>query len=159
MAAFAALWWLLSNGDPDSWIIGVPAVIAAAWSAQRLGVGHASAVSMPGLLRFIPFFVWESVRGGLDVALRTLSPRMRIEPGFVTYNTILSNQSARALFASCVNLLPGTLSAEIIDARLDVHLLDVTSDYNRELRRLESVVARVFPDAAVTHEGIQDALP
>jgi multicomponent Na+:H+ antiporter subunit E len=147
VAAFAALWWLLSNGDSASWIIGVPAVAVAVWSARRLGPGDAGAVSLTGLLRFIPFFGWESLRGGVDVALRTLSPRMRIEPAFFTYKTSLQNQSARAFFASCINLLPGTLASDIIDDRLDVHLLDRKSDYESELRRLEIAVARVFPDA------------
>jgi multicomponent Na+:H+ antiporter subunit E len=147
VTAFAAIWWLLSNGETASWIIGVPAVVAAVWSVQRLGPGNASAVSLTGLLRFIPFFGWESLRGGVDVALRTLSPRMRIEPAFAAYNTTLRNPSARAFFASCVNLLPGTLAADIIDDRLDVHLLDRKSDYAGELRRLEIAVARVYPDA------------
>jgi multicomponent Na+:H+ antiporter subunit E len=153
LAAFAALWWLLSDGDANSWIIGVPAVVAAVWSASRTGTGDSRMLSLTGLLRFIPFFVWESLRGGVDVALRTLSPRMRIEPAFVAYNTALQNQSARAFFASCVNLLPGTLAADIIDDRLDLHLLDRKSDYARELRRLETAVARVYPDAAAASEA------
>lgn len=147
LAAFAALWWLLTDGETTSWIIGAPAVAAAVWSARRLSPDDARAVSLTGLLRFIPFFGWESLRGGVDVALRTLSPRMRIEPAFVAYNTALQNQSARAFFASCVNLLPGTLSADIIDDRLDVHLLDRKSDYAGELRHLEIAVARVYPNA------------
>lgn len=147
LAMFAALWWLLSNGDPASWIIGLPAVIVAAWSAQRLG--KASTISLTGLLRFIPFFAWESLRGGLDVAMRTLSPRMRIEPGFVAYDTALRGTSARVFFAGCVNLLPGTLAADINENRLDVHQLDLNTDITVELRRLEIAVARVYPDHAI----------
>jgi multicomponent Na+:H+ antiporter subunit E len=146
LAALAGLWWLLSDGDPASWIIGLPAVAAAGWSAHRLRSGGASTISASGLLRFLPFFLWESLRGGIDVALRTLAPRMRIHPGFTVYRTRLRRRDARVLFANCVSLLPGTLAADVDGDRLDVHLLDAGSDPAEELRRLELAVARVYPD-------------
>lgn len=148
LASLAGLWWLLSDGDPASWVIGLPAVVAAGWSAQRLTSGHNGAVSVAGLLRFVPFFIWESLRGGIDVALRTLAPRMRIRPGLATYRTALRRQDARVFFANCVCLLPGTLAADLNGDRLDIHMLDAASDPVGELRRLELPVARVYPDTA-----------
>ncbi len=149
LASLAGLWWLLSGGDPASWVIGVPAVLAAGWWSWRLGPGGTGAVSLPGLLRFVPFFLWQSLRGGIDVSLRTLAPRMRIHPGFTVYRTGLRRRDARLLFVNCVSLLPGTLAADIDGDRLEVHQLDSTTDANGELRRLESVVARVYPDPSI----------
>ncbi|WPL10699.1 putative monovalent cation/H+ antiporter subunit E [Thiorhodovibrio litoralis] len=34
---FAALWMVLTRADPASWVIGVPAVLAATWASVRLG--------------------------------------------------------------------------------------------------------------------------
>ena len=146
LGALAAVWWLLSGGTPSSWVVGVPAVAAAAWAAYRLGGTRARPVSAWGLMRFLPFFLWESLRGGADVAMRTLAPRMRIHPGFTTYRISLRRQDARVLFANCVSLLPGSLAAELNGDRLDLHLLDDRADPDAELRRLERAVARVYPD-------------
>ncbi len=145
LGALAGLWWLLSDGDPTSWVIGLPAVAAAGWSVRRLGSGSAGALSAAGLLRFVPFFIWESLRGGLDVAFRTLAPRMRIRPGLVVYRTGLQHCEARVFFTNCVSLLPGTLAANLDGDRLDVHVLDAGSDAAGELRRLERAVAGVYP--------------
>jgi len=146
LASLAGLWWLLSDGDPASWVIGVPVVLAASWSVRHLGSGGAGAVSVLGLLRFVPFFLWQSLRGGIDVALRTLAPRMRICPGFTVYRSELRRRDALSFFVACVSLLPGSLAAGIDGDRLDVHLLDSATDATDELRRLEAAVARVYPD-------------
>jgi multicomponent Na+:H+ antiporter subunit E len=145
LASLAGLWWLLSDGDPASWLIGLPAVAAAFWSARRLGSYNTAPVSATALLRFLPFFLWESLRGGFDVALRTLAPRMRLSPGLMVYRTSLPRPDARLFFATCVSLLPGTLAADLDEDRLEVHVLDAGADATGELQRLESAVARVYP--------------
>jgi multicomponent Na+:H+ antiporter subunit E len=142
--AFAALWWLLSDGNPESWMVGIPAVLAATWAARRLGTGERSKISTWGLVRFLPLFVLESLRGGIDVARRTLAPRLRIEPGFTSYHIGLEQPNARVFFANCVCLLPGTLAADLQGKALRVHLLDGGINPQAELRRLERAVALIY---------------
>jgi multicomponent Na+:H+ antiporter subunit E len=142
--ALAALWWLLTRSEPGAWLVGVPAVIAAGWAAWSLGAGGHSPISLSGLLRLLPLFIWESLRGGIDVARRTLAPNMRIRPGFIQYRTSLEHSSARVFFTNCVCLLPGTLAADLQDDRIRIHLLDSTLDPQAELERLEIAVARVY---------------
>ncbi len=146
LALFAGLWWLLTVGDWSSWLIGLPVVAAAAWTARRLRPESAGRISLRGLLRFLPFFAWESLRGGIDVASRTLAPRLRIQPGLVAYRIRLQRSDARMFFANCVSLLPGTLAADLRDDVLDVHMLDRRVDPVPELRRLELAVSGVYPD-------------
>jgi multicomponent Na+:H+ antiporter subunit E len=144
LLAFASLWWLLSDGAWGSWLIGLPAVLAAGWAARRLGTGERWTISISGVLRFFPLFLWESLRGGTDVARRTLAPRLRIQPGFTLYRTGLQQTGARVLFANCVCLLPGTLAADLQGDRLRVHMLDDTIDPEVELQRLERAVALIY---------------
>lgn len=146
-AALVGLWWLLSDGETTSWLVGLPVVAAASWSVSRLGAPAAGRISPAGLLLFSVYFLWESVRGGVDVARRTLAPRLRIRPGFTVYRTELTRRDARVLFANCVSLLPGTLAADLRGDRLDVHLLDTGSDTTHQLRRLERAVTRLYPNA------------
>lgn len=151
--ALVAVWVLLSGGDPESWIIGVPAVAAGSWSAHRLRRERRTAISFLGLARFAPLFLWGSLRGGVDVARRILAPTMSVRPGFRCYRTSLFEPSARVFFATCVNLLPGTLTAKIEGDQLRIHQLDITADTDAELRRFERAVARVFGAQAEGRAG------
>lgn len=146
----AGLWWVLTNGSPVSWLIGLPALAGAAWASRRLNRSSSTRISLSGLARFLPFFLWQSLRGGVDVALRTLSPLMRIRPGFSRYRTGLRTPAARTFFANCVCLLPGTLAADLRAEWLEVHVINVESDPNAELASLERVVAGVFADTGET---------
>jgi multicomponent Na+:H+ antiporter subunit E len=143
---FAAVWLVLTDAAPGSWLIGAPAVAAAAWASVRLTPCGPKGVSLAGLARFTVLFVRESVRGGLDVAARTLGPRLRVHPGFSTFDLSLPEGRPRLLMAACVSLLPGTLTAELSGNRLRVHLLDDRVDPREELARLEAAIAALFDD-------------
>lgn len=146
LVALSGLWWLLSGGQTASWWIGLPVIAAATWAVGRLNADRAKTVSLAGGLVFAVFFLYESIRGGIDVALRTLAPRMRIRPGFTVYHTRLKHREARVLFANCVSLLPGTLAADLNGDRLDVHLLNADVDAGKELGRLERAISRLYPE-------------
>lgn len=154
LGLLVGLWLLLTDGDPASWVIGVPAIAAATWTVMRLNAVNEGGMSVSGLLLFVPFFLWESLRGGTDVALRTLAPRMRIRPGFAVYQTRLQRLDARVLFANCVSLLPGSLAADLRGHRLDVHVLDVRADPTTQLGRLERAVERIFSRGERTLEAL-----
>ena len=140
----SGLWWVITNGSVASWFIGLPVIATATWASRRLSRLSGTQISLSGLARFVPFFLWESLRGGVDVALRTLTPRMRIAPGFSRYRTGLKTSSARTLFVNCVSLLPGTLAVDLQDEWLEIHMLDIQLDPNATFARLERVVARLF---------------
>jgi multicomponent Na+:H+ antiporter subunit E len=140
----ASLWVILAGADPASWVIGIPAVAAALWAKSRLSDARIQGLSAPGLIRFVPYFLWESVKGGTDVALRVLGPRVRVDPGYVDYPLRLHRPSARLLFLNTVNLLPGTLTADVQGDRATIHTLDRGGDLVRSLMALEERVAALF---------------
>jgi multicomponent Na+:H+ antiporter subunit E len=142
----AALWIVLARADPASAIIGVPAVLAAAWASWRLATGPGIRLSPWGALRFIPYFVYESVRGGIDVASRVLGPRVRVDPGRQDYRLSLSSPGARVFFVDLVSLLPGTLSADLVGDVVTIHALDQGADMAGDLSQLERRVAALFTE-------------
>lgn len=146
LLVFAALWLVIAGDDPSSWIIGLPTVLFASWSSLRLSPDRPgdSGLKLVGLARFLPYFVIESVRGGVDVAARVLRPRLKIDPGFVRYEPRLAHPVARVVFLDSVSLLPGTLSADLRDGIVEVHALDVSTDLKPALLSLERLVGRLF---------------
>ena len=139
---FALLWWILTEGAITSWLVGAPVVVFAVLASGVLLPG--ASWSLPGILRFIPFFLWHSLRGGVDVAGRALHPRLPISPGLLKHQWRLPTGLPRVLMANTVSMLPGTLSAELGEEFLHVHVLDQTGTFESELTQIETRVARMF---------------
>jgi len=148
-AILAGLWWLLVQGRTDAWLVGLPAVTAAALASIRLAGHPLRRFSPSGLLVFIALFLRESIRGGIDVAHRTLAPRLRVEPGFRNYRVHIEDPAARVLLINCIGLLPGTLAAELNGDLAELHLLDTRDNPEPQLLQLEQAVARLFNLQAV----------
>jgi multicomponent Na+:H+ antiporter subunit E len=135
-SGFAVLWAILSGGE--GWSIGVPAIFIATAASPLLT--PASRWSLPGLARFIPYFFWNSLRGGIDVAARALNPGLPIDPAVLRYEMRLDSTVARVLMADTVTLLPGTLSADLQGNVLLVHVLNRSGPVMDMLGTLEQRV-------------------
>jgi multicomponent Na+:H+ antiporter subunit E len=147
-AGLMALVWLGLNGtDWRSWIVGGPAVLAAAWTSVKLLPAVPWRLSIRGALAFGFFFICESARGGWDVARRALSPGLRLEPVMVRYEPRLPAGVARLFFCAVVTMLPGTAAVAVEERFVVVHILDYSPGVEAELRQLERRVAGLFGHA------------
>jgi multicomponent Na+:H+ antiporter subunit E len=152
-ALFWAIWWLLTDGRTDGLVFGAGFAAAAALMPLVLldapdapPDGPRPRALLPTVLRgllLLPFFLWQSLYGGVDVALRALRPRMPLAPTVLDYRLRLPPGPAPVMLASLVSLMPGTL-ATVSGARLRVHVLDATRGYQDELELLEAQVAWIF---------------
>ena len=143
-AILAVLWWLIVQGRADAWLVGLPTVALAALASVHLGGDALTRLSLAGLVAFLALFLTDSVRGGVDVARRTLGPGLRIQPGFHKYRLHISHPAARVLLINCIGLLPGTLAADLDGDHAELHLLDTGMNPDPQLLRLEQAVARLF---------------
>ncbi len=142
LVLFALMWWILTDGAMDSWPVGLPVVLLATLLSVMLM--PALSWSLRGILRFIPYFLWYSIRGGVDVARRAMHPRLPISPGLFDYSFRLPPGLSRVFMANTVSLLPGTLSVELDEEILRVHVLDETGAIDEELHMLENRLADIF---------------
>lgn len=143
---FSLLWWALTDGTAGSWWIGAPAVAGAVIISVTL-------VPPLGLvwrevMGFVPFFLWHSLKGGVDVAWRAFHPRMPITPELIEYPLRLPPGLPRVILVNTVSLLPGTLSAKLGGQVLKVHVLDSLGDFLAELEALEQRVGCMFRSAS-----------
>jgi multicomponent Na+:H+ antiporter subunit E len=143
-ALMAAAWFGFNGADWNSWIVGGPVVLGAAWVSLRLLPAISWRWSFSGAILFAGFFLRESLRGGWDVARRALAPRLGLAPAIVCYDLRLPAGPARLFFCSAVSLLPGTSVIAIEQSRICVHVLDFSPHVEEELRELERRVAALF---------------
>lgn len=140
----STIWLVLAGTGADAWIPGVVAVAFATFLHVGLGGAGDQRISLRGAVGFLPFFLGQSLRGGMDVARRALSPSLPLAPTFLHYSMRLPTDAAKVLFLNTVSLLPGTFSARLDGDELTIHLLaDDASGLDR-VRRLEERVARIF---------------
>lgn len=144
--AFSAfLWWLLTEGNLSSWEVGVPVIVAATIVSQTLFPSPRWRWRFSSFVRFIPFFLWQSLRGGVDVARRTFHPALPLDPLFFDYHLRLPEGPAQVFLADLVSLLPGTLSANLQQGCLTVHALDGDPlVLTQELQSLENRTAELY---------------
>lgn len=127
----------------------VPAVLATAVAAAiawRLPRTDRPPARVVPLLRFMPYFAVQSVRGGFDVALRALRGRRAVAPAFIEYETRIRSPAVRAFYVNAVSLLPGTFSARLSGDRILVHALHERLPVAELLGELERRIRAVFPE-------------
>jgi multicomponent Na+:H+ antiporter subunit E len=144
VAMLALLWWVLTEGRGDSWLVGAPVVVFAAAVSWRLVVGRRGTWSAAGIARFVLFFLRSSFVGGIDVAARAIHPRLPIDPRIVDYRLRTRDERARVFFMGVLNLLPGTVTVDVRGEMLLVHVIDVRRPVQRQLEELEMHVAAIF---------------
>ncbi len=149
---FVLVWLGLTEGDLKAWGLGLVVAVLAAWASLALPGARPWRWKLPGLLAFIPFFLWHSLRGGVDVARRAYLPRLPLDPALVEHPLRLPDGPSRIFLVNTVNLLPGTLSAELRGNLAVIHMLDASLPAIRELQLLEAKVARLFGE---TLEGTE----
>ena len=139
---FALLWWILTQGAINSWLVQVGdalvAVLASGWLLPTISW------SLPGIAGFVPFFLWRSLYGVGSKGDTAMSNRLPISPLLFDYRWRLPPGLPRGFMANTVSLLPGTLSAELGIEHLRVHVLDQSGDFISELSVVEERVARLF---------------
>ena len=139
---FSLMWWILTDGAMYSWLVGIPIVLIATLVSVMLM--PPLSWSLLGIMRFIPYFLLYSIRGGVDVAMRAIHPQLPISPGLLDYRFRLPPGLPRVFMANTVSLLPGTLSVELDEEILQIHVLDETGVIEEELNILENRLADIF---------------
>jgi multicomponent Na+:H+ antiporter subunit E len=144
---FGGGWWIVAEGDLRSPVLAALIVLGATAASLAL-VPPGRPLSPIGVARLLPFFIRQSVVGGIDVLRRALDPRLPLRPRLRNLPVEVSGESARALVVSVTSLLPGSLSVDVGPRRLQVHVLDTDMPVAEVVSRLEQHAARVFGDSS-----------
>ncbi len=144
LALMALIWVGLNGIEVRSWIVGIPAVLAAAWISVQLVPPNPVHWSPRSVITFAGHFFYNSLRGGWDVSRRALSPSLPLHPALLAYSPRLPVGGARWFFCNVISLLPGTAVVSIEKDKILVHTLDATAPVPERLRDLECRVAALF---------------
>jgi multicomponent Na+:H+ antiporter subunit E len=142
--AFALLWWALAEGRAEGWGVGAVSVVAALAASLYLAPPSRHRLSLAGLLGFAGFFLLQSCKGGLKVAMQAFRPRMDLAPALLLVPVTLPAGLPRVLLLNTLNLMPGTVSVDLDGDRLCLHVLDARRPIAEEVRETEARIARML---------------
>lgn len=144
---FALFWLVAAEGNLSAWPLALAGVTAAtAASLWLLPAKTLPPISAGGLLRFLVWFVRQSLAGGWQVALLALQPRPALRPALIEVPLPLSPGLPRLLFTAALSLMPGTLGVRLQGDTLLVHVLDREQPLADDAARLADRVAAVFAE-------------
>ncbi|MFP4168442.1 MAG: Na+/H+ antiporter subunit E [Desulfonatronovibrionaceae bacterium] len=143
-AFFVVLWAVLTEGEGllSVWI--VPGTAAGVFVSLALWPAGEWKWRFFPAVRFVPYFFWHSLLGGLDVAYRALSPHTRVQGEIVDFPFVLEREPARVFFLWTVSLLPGTAGVDLQGDTARIHILDKGLAGMKTLQDLEGRLAAVF---------------
>lgn len=140
----ALIWWVLTDGRMQSWLIGAPVTALALAASLKLVPPPSLRISPLGVLAFFGFFLLQSLKGGTQVALIALRPRLDLHPVELMLPLRLAPGLGQQLLAGTLCLMPGTLAVGIEGNRLCLHVLDRRIPAERELRATEERIAHLI---------------
>ncbi|TVP79884.1 MAG: cation transporter [Puniceicoccaceae bacterium] len=140
LLGFTLLWWVLSEGRWQDPFLILAILLIATFCSLRLWPPGVWKLSPLHVLAFLPYFFWQSLCGGFDVARRAFQIKPALSPETVTMTMDLRPESA-CLFAWVVSLLPGTACIHKNGTSFQIHLLDANSE--SKVHQLEQRINRL----------------
>ena len=132
------VWIGLTNSlDPQELIVGaVVAFVVAKYFTKD------NDMSLRGLtfkyLKFAPIFIKNLVQSNIEVARIVLNPKLPINTGIVKLKTKLTDKHDKLILANAITLTPGTITLELDDSELYIHVLNLDS-LDRDILQKEIV--------------------
>ncbi|WP_141732339.1 Na+/H+ antiporter subunit E [Oligoflexus tunisiensis] len=146
--ALAILWSVLAEGSTFQWWFGLMVVVVATAASYILSYDeqNTKSLNLVALFVFLPYFFYQSYKGGARVAWAAFSPRKVLRPYLMKFPFRIrpEDELARVTVAAVLCLFPGTVSCRIENDYLLMHVLDEGMFDMDETRKVERLIANIF---------------
>lgn len=130
-------WLALTEAAPGAWRYGLPIVVGVVLLSLYLLPPRRRPPAPLRVLLLTPILFWYSLLGGIDVALRVLRRRPRLDPGFIEIPLERPDGAEAIVLAYVLTLLPGSLVTAVERDRLCLHVIDLQLPTAELTRRVE----------------------
>lgn len=121
--------WILLSGEFSVILLasGVIFSLIVAAMCHDMFIGKANLkIETRRVLRFfkyMPWLLWQIVLSNVDVAYRTLHPRMPIDPGVIRFKTDVKTDMGIVTLSNSITLTPGTVTIKAGKDEFLVHAI------------------------------------
>jgi len=141
------LWLVLtSNFQMANILIGAAVSFSIALLYTKLFVHKAFEFISPVWLMVYLFVLLKSlILSNLQISKRILRPDMKLSPAIIAVKTNLESDWKKLLLANSITLTPGTLTLDIVDDTLFIHVIEYHEGSNKEniTKEFEDIIAKI----------------
>jgi multicomponent Na+:H+ antiporter subunit E len=125
------VFWVLLSGYFDAFhiVTGILSSLLVAWLSHDLFFSEeedlrTEVFRLGRFIKYLPWLFYEILRANLDVAYRTLHPRMPINPRLISFKFDVREERGVTTLANSITLTPGTVTVGVDeDGEFTVHAL------------------------------------
>ncbi len=124
------IFWVIMSGmfDAFHFTLGVLSCLLVAYFSSNLlfpGGGKPWLRELFGMIRYLPYLLWQIVLANFQVTYIVLHPRMleKIDPHLFRFETILKRPISKIAMAQSITLTPGTITVNIHENQIAVYAL------------------------------------
>lgn len=139
-----AIWWILTQGRTNSWGVGLISISTGLLVSLVLLPPGLFRLSFAGLLIFLIYFLGQSLKSGIQVALMAVRLDPGLHPNILIISLCLPEGLGRVILVNTLNLLPGTLSVNLTTNSLYLHVLDERQPIEAQVRDIEKQIAHML---------------
>ncbi len=150
------IWWsillfcmwlvLTSSLHLDNIVVGAVVSFSIALLYTKMFTHHKFEFINPVyFLIYIYILLKNIIISNIQIAKRTLSPNMELSPAIVAVKTTLKSNWKKLLLANSITLTPGTLTLDVKDDTLFIHIIEYRDGQSKEeiIKEFEDIIAKI----------------
>ncbi len=141
------LWMVLtSNVQIFNIVIGIGVSFSIALLYTKLFIHKAfEFISPVWFMVYLYVLLKNLILSNLQISKRILSRDMKLSPAIIAVKTNLESDWKKLLLANSITLTPGTLTLDIIDDTLFIHVIEYHEGSNKEdiTKEFENIIAKI----------------
>jgi len=142
-----SLWVILTtNFELANLLVGVGVSVSVALLYIRMFQDEKIELVNPYyLFVYLLVLVKNLILSNLQIAKRVLSPDMKLNPAIVAVKTELQSDWKKLLLANSITLTPGTLTLDVKDDTLFIHIIECKDVTNKEsiTKEFEAIIQKI----------------
>jgi len=140
--------WLILTGNFQIANIFVGLIVAFSISALYIKLFEQesfSPINPYWLGVYILVLIKQLIISNIQIAIRTLSPDMKLSPAIVAVKTELQNDWKKLLLANSITLTPGTLTLDVKDNIFYIHVIEFRDGDSKDAitKEFENIIAKI----------------
>ena len=141
------LWMVLtSNFQIFNIVVGMAVSFSIALLYTKLFIHKAfEFISPVWFMIYLYLLLKNLIISNIQISKRILSKDMNLSPAIVAVKTNLESDWKKLLLANSITLTPGTLTLDIKDDMLFIHVIEYNEDSNKEniIKEFEDVISKI----------------
>jgi len=141
------MWLILTSSlHVDNILVGVVVSFSIAILYTKMFKHHKFEFINPIYFLVYLFILLKNIIiSNMQIAKRTLSPDMELAPAIVAVKTNLKSNWKKLLLANSITLTPGTLTLDVKDDTLFIHIIEYRDIHNKEdiTKEFEDIIAKI----------------